>query len=76
MGGGIVAPGAPDFPIPVGDRSVDMGIFITPGAVVGGDVYVAGGSGDVAGQIGGDFGAGMGELTFSGQVGRRRPTLC
>lgn len=69
MGGGVVAPGVPDFPIPIGDRSVTMGVFVNPGAVVGGDVYIAGGTGDVAGQIGGDFGAGMGELTFAGQVG-------
>ena len=69
VGSGVVAPGAPDFPIPIGDRSVTMGVFINPGAVIGGDAYIAGGLGDVAGQIGGDFGAGMGELTFAGQVG-------
>jgi len=68
MAGGIAVPGAPDFQIPVGDRSITMGLFIEPGAVIGGDAYIAGGSGNVAGQIEGDFGAGMGELTFSGQV--------
>jgi hypothetical protein len=52
----------------IGDRNVPQGLQVASGATIGGDAYVAGGQGAVAGSVGGNLLAGMGTLTFSGQV--------
>ncbi|HXF61469.1 MAG TPA: hypothetical protein VNK95_07625, partial [Caldilineaceae bacterium] len=61
-------PGAQFMPMPVGGRTVAQGVQVANGATVGGDSYLAGGVGVVAGSIGGDLNAALGGLTFSGQV--------
>jgi hypothetical protein len=62
-------------PIPMGTvtvegRSVPQGLQINAEARIGGDAYVAGGQGTIAGSIGRDLGAGMGTLIFGGRVAR------
>ena len=61
-------PGSQFMPMPVAGRSVAQGVQVANSATIGGDSYLAGGVGTVAGSIGGDLGAAMGALTFSGRV--------
>lgn len=49
-------------------RSVPQGLQISASSTIGGDAYVAGGQGLIAGTIGRNLSAGMGSLTFSGRV--------
>jgi cytoskeletal protein CcmA (bactofilin family) len=66
--GGTAVPGVPAMPITVNGRSVPQGLQIGPNATVGGDAFVVGGAGAVAGSIGRNLNAGMGSLVFSGRV--------
>jgi hypothetical protein len=50
------------------DRSIPQGLQVAAGATIGGDAYVAGGQGLVAGSVGSDLNAAMGILTFGGRV--------
>ncbi|MCC6456745.1 MAG: polymer-forming cytoskeletal protein [Caldilineaceae bacterium] len=50
------------------DRSIPQGLQVAAGATIGGDAYVAGGQGTVAGSVGRDLNAAMGILTFGGRV--------
>jgi cytoskeletal protein CcmA (bactofilin family) len=65
-GGG--GPGMQFIPMGPGTRSVAPGVRLAPSSSVGGDAYLVGGQGSIAGTIGGDLFAGMGTLAFSGQV--------
>jgi hypothetical protein len=60
--------GMPIPSVPMGDRSVQQGLQVAAGSTIGGDAYIAGGQGNVAGSVGEDLFAAMGALTFSGQV--------
>jgi cytoskeletal protein CcmA (bactofilin family) len=64
-------PGMVSLPImtmQLGNRSVPQGLQINAGSTIGGDAYVAGGQGTIAGSIGSNLMAGMGNLTFGGKV--------
>jgi cytoskeletal protein CcmA (bactofilin family) len=69
-GGGV--PGAGLIPLPFAAQlnrgGVPQGVQVAPSATIGGDSFLAGGTGVVAGSIGGDLAAAMGALTFSGEV--------
>jgi hypothetical protein len=65
---GGAGPGGFTIPLQVGGRWVEQGVRIGNGAEIGGDLYIAAGSGEVGGVIGGDFGATMGALLFGAQV--------
>lgn len=54
----------------LGGRSVPQGLQVGSSSAIGGDAYVAGGFGNVAGSIGRDLVAGFGTLIFSGNVAR------
>jgi cytoskeletal protein CcmA (bactofilin family) len=58
----------PWAPWTVEGRSVPQGVQVAGGATIGGDSYLAGGSGSLAGSVGGDLYAAMRTFTFSGQV--------
>jgi len=68
VAGGGGWPGGLAFPMTIGDRTLPQGVQVMPGAGIGGDAYVVGGQGTVAGSVGGDLFVGMGTATFSGRV--------
>jgi hypothetical protein len=49
-------------------RNVPQGLQINAGSTIGGDLYIAGGQGTVAGSIGSNLVAAMGSLTLAGRV--------
>lgn len=51
-----------------GDRNIPQGLQINAGATIGGDAYLAGGQGNVAGSIGRNLVAAIGNLTVGGKV--------
>ncbi len=67
--GGGAAPGGYVYPINIDGRKIDSGIFLNPGAAVGGDAYLVGGTGIVAGTVAGDLFTGMNDLHLLGKVG-------
>jgi len=67
-GGGNTLPGVPNFPIRVGERTIEQGIEFVDNATVGGDAYVVGGEGNLAGSVAGDLFVGMGSVVLAGQV--------
>lgn len=67
-GGGWSGIPMPMIPTTMGDRNVPQGLQVAAGSTIGGDAYVAGGQGHIAGSVGGDLNAAMGTLTFAGQV--------
>jgi hypothetical protein len=68
IAGGGAGPGGFTIPFQIGGRSVEQGVRIGSAAEIGGDVYIAAGSGEIAGVVGGDFAANMGSLLFGAQV--------
>lgn len=66
--GGGGWPGASYMPIRIGDRQIAQGVQLPAGATVGGDAYLVGGAGAIAGSVGGNLFAGMNQLVFAGQV--------
>ena len=56
------------FPTQFGGQNVEPGLRLADSVQVGGDAYVAGGAGNLAGSLSGDLWAGMGELTLATQV--------
>lgn len=67
--GGGSGPGMPPFPMQVGDRQVQQGVWVSSDATVGGDAYIVGGAGAIDGQIVGDLFVGMSSVVFDGDVG-------
>ena len=67
--GGGAAPGGFVYPINIAGRNVPAGLFVNSTATVGGDAYLVGGTGVVAGTVAGDLFTGMNDLRFSGKVG-------
>lgn len=68
-GGGWPGMGAvPMATMQVQDRNVPQGVQVAAGSTIGGDAYIAGGQGLVAGSIGRDLAAAMGAFTLSGRV--------
>jgi cytoskeletal protein CcmA (bactofilin family) len=67
--GGGSGPGMPPFPMQVGNRQVQQGVWVSSDATVGGDAYIVGGAGAIDGQIVGDLFVGMSSVVFSGDVG-------
>ena len=64
-------PGAAVIPlagVPGQGRNIPQGMQISAGSTIGGDAYIAGGAGTIAGAIGGNLFVGMGNLTFAGRV--------
>jgi len=55
-------------PIPIEGHNVPQGLQINAGSTIGGDAYLAAGQGLVAGSIGKNLVARMGNLTFNGHV--------
>jgi cytoskeletal protein CcmA (bactofilin family) len=66
-GGGT--PGGFSIPIQIGNTSVQQGVRLADVAEIGGDAAIVGGTGDLAGQIGGDLVSGMSQLSMSAHVG-------
>ena len=54
--------------IPVQGRNIPQGLQIAAGSTIGGDAYVVGGQGTIAGAVGGNLIAMMGNLAFTGRV--------
>ena len=67
--GGGAAPGGFVYPVNIAGHNVPAGLFVNSTATVGGDAYLVGGSGVVAGTVAGDLFTGMNDLRFSGKVG-------
>lgn len=67
--GGGAAPGGFVYPITVGSRSVQPGVFLLETATVAGDAYIVGGTGEIDGSVAGDLFAGMNEVSLTGAVG-------
>lgn len=73
IGGDLVAAGGGgdwSMPMTIGGRQVAPGIRMTDSARIGGDAYIAGGEGRVAGTIGRDLRAAVGALVLEAEVGR------
>lgn len=66
--GGPFWPGGPSWPIMVNGRAVAQGLQLQGSANIGGDAYLAGGQGVVAGTVVGNLFGGMGRLVFAGNV--------
>lgn len=66
--GGGGWPGMAFIPMQMEGRNVPQGVTVAAGASVDGDAFIAGGEGLVAGSVGRNLSAGMGNLTFSGRV--------
>ncbi len=58
----------PSFPIRIGQHNITQGVQLTGNAAVGGDAYVVGGQGDLAGAIKNNLFAAMGAINFGGKV--------
>ncbi len=56
------------FVFPTGPRQVAQGVQLLGSATVGGDAFIVGGQGALAGSVAGDLTAGMGAIDFSGRV--------
>lgn len=69
VAGGGTVPGGFSTPVNLENRTIAQGVFIRSGTTVGGDLFVGGGSGEIAGTVAGDLYAGMGSMTFSASVG-------
>ena len=67
--GGGGGPGMPPFPVQIGNRQVQQGVWVGSDATVGGDAYIVGGTGAIAGQIVGDLFVAMSNVAFDGDVG-------
>lgn len=68
VAGGGGWPAAFAMPIRINGREVPQGVQLPSGSNVGGDAYVVGGSGVIAGTIGGNLFSGMSRLLFAGRV--------
>jgi hypothetical protein len=55
------------FPF-TGSRPVRQGVYLSADSNVGGDAYIAGGTGEIAGTVGGDLFAAMNEVNLTGVV--------
>lgn len=66
--GGGGWPAALYVPMRIDGREVPQGVQFPGGASVGGDAYIVGGSGALAGSVGGNLFAGMNQLVFAGSV--------
>ena len=67
--GGGAAPGGFVYPITIDGRSVQPGVHLFETATVGGDAYVVGGTGEIAGTVEADLFTGMNEVSLTGAVG-------
>lgn len=56
------------FPTGFGGQNIEPGLRLANSVQVGGDTYVAGGAGTLAGSLAGDLWAGMSELSLAAQV--------
>lgn len=74
VGDDLFVAGGGGWPVPfmatmqVGEREVPQGVQLPGGSTVGGDAYIVGGAGTLAGTVGGDLFSGMNRLVFSGRV--------
>jgi cytoskeletal protein CcmA (bactofilin family) len=66
--GGGAAPGGFVYPVTVDGRNIQQGVYLNAGATVGGDAYVVGGTGTIAGTVDGDLFAAMNQITLTGTV--------
>lgn len=66
--GGAFWPGGPSWPIMINGRAIAQGLQLQGSANIGGDAYLVGGQGVIAGTVIGNLFGGMGKLVFAGNV--------